>query len=74
MSTNGATPDREDVTVAENSDPCIRFVKEPNEEGELVPTKKRMGKHHWEWEDLLKMRVCTTCGERRPFTKRFEGQ
>jgi len=63
-----------DVSVADNSDPCIRFVKEANSEGVLTPTRRVMGKHAWIWEDLLKVRICTTCGERRNFTKRFEGQ
>lgn len=65
MANDGATPDREDIPEQANNDPCIRFMGEE---------KVAMGKHSWIWEDLLKMRVCTTCGVRRPFTKRFEGQ
>lgn len=63
-----------DNSVAENSDPCIRHVLEKNEAGETVPVRKVMGKHSWQWEDLLKMKICSTCGVRRPFVRRFEGQ
>lgn len=66
---NGETPEREDVNEA-TQDPCIRFRL--NADG--GHDKVAMGKHAWIWKDLLVMRVCTTCGVERPFTKRFDGQ
>lgn len=67
---SGATPDRDNINESTSNDPCVRFVK--NTEG--VHEKIAMGKHSWIWEDLLKVRVCGTCGERREWTKRFQGQ
>lgn len=31
-------------------------------------------KHYWIWEDLLVMKVCPTCGARKPFIGLNEGQ
>lgn len=73
MSNSGATPERSDISETATSDPCIRFVQETNDAGELVHVKKRMGRHACIWEDLLVMKVCATCGDRKPFV-RFEGQ
>lgn len=68
---NGATPERSDISEAVNNDPCIRFrLNETTGNHDKIA----MGKHAWVWEDLLVMRVCTTCGVKKPFTKRFEGQ
>jgi hypothetical protein len=54
--------------IGGNNDPCVRYVKD----AEGVAQKTAMGAHKWLWEDLLRMRVCSTCGVRRPFTGRFQ--
>lgn len=70
MSNDGATPDRKDVNETATNDPCIRFRL--NAEG--GHDKIAMGKHAWQWKDLLVMRVCSTCGVERPFKGRFLDQ